>query len=880
MKFTFSTDDVTKLSAGLLGLLASRTGSAKAPSSRPSTGARRPAHAPRRRGAVQGQEGPDAVAAHARARRRRSACSSSVAARAKTSSRPTCAASPPASSRPPPPRRPTEAAAVLPYLEGGASATTRARRAVPRRGRAARRLQVRPLPHRRQEAAVLRRGAADRRARPTTSTARASRRSSAASQRGERVGRRRGPGARPDQRAAAESRRPRSPPTRRRSRRSTRARPSTVLDAKKCAELGMGMFLAVGQGSDQEPRFIHMTYKPAKKREEEDLLHRQGRHVRLGRLLAQAVERDGGHEDRHVRRRRGDLRDGRDRDARLATYEVHAVAACCENLVSGRAYKLGDVLKSMDGTTVEINNTDAEGRLTLGDAITYARTKIQPDEMFDFATLTGACMVALGPYTAGVMATTRRSLSSSWLAVADRTGEDMWRLPLTDAPARAAQVRRSPTCATPATASAARSPRACSSRRSPRTRRGSTSTSPARRRPTRSPATSPKGGTGFAVATIVEYLAGRDVALLVARLAHKRYGPACRRAHCNRSITANQVTLFAGADSDSVLAALSAARRAVRGAHLRDAPRLHRLRRRLPGAQVRLDGARRAHGPDRRQGLHRGDVPAGRRPALGAVVAGGAPVRARVLRHRRAHLVRAARPAAQVVVPGALQDLGCRCAASACSCCSSTSTPTFMDWFFGALAAAAGRRLPGAALLARRRWKGAGWFAISFAGLLAVHASSAATCSAIALMYFIVAITWASGLGYLSRRRQAERARSRRHAGEIVRLVTSIVLPAWPSARSRGHDRRRGPHRAGVVRAGHGGLDNLLAHIAPRTGPALGDACGPSASCSSRVVIPSTCASRVVASRARRQTVGLVPPSCRTAATTSKTAASSSVPST
>ena len=119
-------------------------------------------------------------------------------------------------------------------------------------------------------------------------------------------------------------------------------------------------------------------------------------------------------------------------------YEVHAVAACCENLVSGRAYKLGDVLKSMDGTTVEINNTDAEGRLTLGDAITYARTKIQPDEMFDFATLTGACMVALGPYTAGVMSD-HEALVRGWLATAERTGEDMWRLPLTVAPARAAE---------------------------------------------------------------------------------------------------------------------------------------------------------------------------------------------------------------------------------------------------------------------------------------------------------------------------------------------------------------------------------------------------------------------------------------------------------
>src|SRR5205807_5392666 len=100
-------------------------------------------------------------------------------------------------------------------------------------------------------------------------------------------------------------------------------------------------------------------------------------------------------------------------------YEVHAISAACENLVSGNAYKLGDVLKSMDGTTVEINNTDAEGRLTLGDAITYARAKIQPDEMYDFATLTGACMVALGPYTAGVFSD-NESLARGFLQSAER----------------------------------------------------------------------------------------------------------------------------------------------------------------------------------------------------------------------------------------------------------------------------------------------------------------------------------------------------------------------------------------------------------------------------------------------------------------------------
>jgi leucyl aminopeptidase len=109
--------------------------------------------------------------------------------------------------------------------------------------------------------------------------------------------------------------------------------------------------------------------------------------------------------------------------------EIHAIAPCCENMVSGRAYRLGDVLTSMDGTTVEINNTDAEGRLILGDAITYARTKVEPDEMFDFATLTGACLVALGAYTAGVFSDDDQ-LAKRWLHAADAGGEDMWRLPL------------------------------------------------------------------------------------------------------------------------------------------------------------------------------------------------------------------------------------------------------------------------------------------------------------------------------------------------------------------------------------------------------------------------------------------------------------------
>ncbi len=201
-----------------------------------------------------------------------------------------------------------------------------------------------------------------------------------------------------------------------------------VLGPKKCEELGMGMFLAVGKGSEQEPRLIHITYKPAKKPKKKVVLIGKGITFDSG---GYSLKPSNAMEDMKVDMSgAAAVISAMDAIAQLGSeHEVHAIAACCENLVSGRAYKLGDVLRSMDGTTVEINNTDAEGRLTLGDAITYARTKVAPDEMFDFATLTGACMVALGPYTAGVM-TDHPALAKAWLEAAERAGEDMWRLPL------------------------------------------------------------------------------------------------------------------------------------------------------------------------------------------------------------------------------------------------------------------------------------------------------------------------------------------------------------------------------------------------------------------------------------------------------------------
>ena len=194
----------------------------------------------------------------------------------------------------------------------------------------------------------------------------------------------------------------------------------------ECANLGMGLFLAVAQGSDEEPRFIHLSWKPANAR-------------RRVVLIGKGVTFDSGGLSLKTNEGMLDMKtDMAGAAAVLAAavaageeklpIEIHALAACTENMPSGRSYKLGDVLRSMDGKTVEINNTDAEGRLTLADAITYG-LRLNPDAVLDFATLTGACMVALGPHIAGVMSNDD-ALANAFLAAAELAGEEMWRLPL------------------------------------------------------------------------------------------------------------------------------------------------------------------------------------------------------------------------------------------------------------------------------------------------------------------------------------------------------------------------------------------------------------------------------------------------------------------
>jgi leucyl aminopeptidase len=220
-----------------------------------------------------------------------------------------------------------------------------------------------------------------------------------------------------------------------------------VLGPKECQKLGMGMFLGVAQGSEEPPRLVHLAWVPGKpggggvggKAEGKGKAARPPGRKTIA-LIGKGVTFDSGGLSLKPTDSMLDMKVDMSGAAAVISamgaladlgcpHEVHAFTALCENMLSGKAYRLGDVLTSMNGKTVEINNTDAEGRLTLGDAITYAKQQCEPDELYDFATLTGACMVALGPHTAGIMGNDTTAIDR-WLDSAKRSGEDMWHLPL------------------------------------------------------------------------------------------------------------------------------------------------------------------------------------------------------------------------------------------------------------------------------------------------------------------------------------------------------------------------------------------------------------------------------------------------------------------
>jgi leucyl aminopeptidase len=201
-----------------------------------------------------------------------------------------------------------------------------------------------------------------------------------------------------------------------------------VLEREDCAKLAMGAYLGVAQGSPEPPKFIHLTYAP------------RGRRRRRVTVIGKGITFDSGGLD--LKTADGMLRMKDDMSGAAAVLgifqaltrlklpiEVHGLIAATENMPSGTAQRPGDVVRAMNGLTIEIGNTDAEGRLTLADALAYAAKETQPDEIIDLATLTGAVVIALGQGISGVLAS-HDGLATGVLAAATGAGECMWRLPL------------------------------------------------------------------------------------------------------------------------------------------------------------------------------------------------------------------------------------------------------------------------------------------------------------------------------------------------------------------------------------------------------------------------------------------------------------------
>lgn len=202
-----------------------------------------------------------------------------------------------------------------------------------------------------------------------------------------------------------------------------------VLDEKKIKDLGMGAFYAVGQGSDQPPRLIVMNYQGAKKSDKPFVLVGKGITFDTGGI---SLKPGAGMDEMKFDMCGAASVFGTLRAVLELQLPINLVCllACAENMPSGGATRPGDIVTTMSGQTVEILNTDAEGRLVLCDTLTYAE-RFKPQAVIDIATLTGACIVALGSHTSGLMGNSE-ALVEQLLDAGKRADDRAWQLPLFD----------------------------------------------------------------------------------------------------------------------------------------------------------------------------------------------------------------------------------------------------------------------------------------------------------------------------------------------------------------------------------------------------------------------------------------------------------------
>src|SRR5512137_793833 len=205
-----------------------------------------------------------------------------------------------------------------------------------------------------------------------------------------------------------------------------------VLGPREIAGLRMGMFLGVTRGSAEEPRLVKISWIP------------KGAAARKPPLVivGKAITFDSGGLSLKPTEGMVDMKtDMAGAAAAIAAmrvvaelappFPVHALLGACENMPGGRAYKPSDILIARNGKTVEITNTDAEGRLVLGDVLAWGVETLKPALLVDLATLSGACVVALGHTTTGAFGPDGPAMDAV-LAAARAAGEDTWRLPLVE----------------------------------------------------------------------------------------------------------------------------------------------------------------------------------------------------------------------------------------------------------------------------------------------------------------------------------------------------------------------------------------------------------------------------------------------------------------
>ncbi len=204
-----------------------------------------------------------------------------------------------------------------------------------------------------------------------------------------------------------------------------------VLDQDRMRQLGMGSLLGVAQGSDEPPALIIVRYKPATAPKTSDHLGLVGKGVTFDTGGVSIKPADGMEKMKYDMAGGAAVLGAMRAIAQLKpAIPVTAFVPAVENMVGGRAQRPGDIVKSLNGKTIEVLNTDAEGRLILIDAITYAK-RLGVTHMVDAATLTGAIVVALGNVNIGAF-TNNEAMLGKVMAAAKAEGEKMWHMPLDD----------------------------------------------------------------------------------------------------------------------------------------------------------------------------------------------------------------------------------------------------------------------------------------------------------------------------------------------------------------------------------------------------------------------------------------------------------------